>query len=137
MFFNIYIPFAMLCKSSTFVMPNYTCRNFRLNGFLYPVIMFRCGISLATGILAAVFLSYNLKRQTKMKKSTSIRFDLVRFHAWLKSENQICSALCDERVTNQEMLGAFSAAFAFFLLPLFCGLPSLLLLLTSLKLLRS
>lgn len=136
MFFNIYNPFAMLCKSTTFVMPNYTCRNFRLNGFLYPVIMFRCGISLATGILAAVFLSYNLKRQTKMKKTTSIRLALVHFHAWLKSENTFCSAICEERVSNLQTLGVAAACGALCALPLLGGIPSILLLLTSSKILN-
>lgn len=137
MFSNIYIHFAMLCGCTTFVVPNLNIHSEFSHTAVFIPYFIHCGIRFGDRDIDSRFFCHKTIIAKPMSKTTVKTSALVRFHAWLKSENQICSALCDERVTNQEMLGAFSVAFAFFLLPLFWGLPSLLFLLTSLKLLRS
>lgn len=71
-----------------------------------------------------------------MSKTTAKTSALVRFHAWLKSENTFCSAICEERVSNLQTLGVAAACGALCALPLLGGIPSILLLLTSSKILR-
>ena len=136
MFFNIYNPFAMFCKSTTFVLPNLIYIAITAIRLSLSHTILRGGIRFGDRDIDSRFSVIQLLMPNQMSKTTAKTSALVRLHAWLNSENQICSAICEERVTNHEMLGAFSAVIAFFFLPLMCGIPSILLLLTSSKILN-
>lgn len=71
-----------------------------------------------------------------MDKATPKLSLLRRLSAWLDEQNTFCSAICEERVSNLQTLGVAAACGALCALPLLGGIPSILLLLTSSKILN-